>query len=87
VTDAVGAMAFFYRSLNSWVLQADLGTSRALNSGTNADTCQNNFCHVEFPLISQLTFVVWVRGKTVTRCRRLLLDLGFAGNFFEVKVA
>jgi hypothetical protein len=86
MTDADGAMAFFYRSLNCWVVSRLLKLY-ARGSGTCADTCQNNFRHVEFPLTFQLTFLVQVRGKTVTRAADCCPFWVFAENFRGVKVA
>jgi len=67
MTDADGAMAFFLFLTkllgSSWLFEALWHRQ----SGTSADTCQNNFRHVEFPLTSQLTFAVWVRGKKPSR--------------------
>jgi hypothetical protein len=57
MTDANSAMAFFYPSLNSWVLSArhfPIWTKM----GTSTDTCQKDLCHVEFRLTFQ-TDTLW----------------------------
>jgi hypothetical protein len=53
-SDADGAMAFFSRPLNSWVLAARGRSS--LSFRTCSDTCQNTLRHVEFPLTFPLMF-------------------------------
>jgi hypothetical protein len=47
-------MAFFFSQQTLGCFAAlDHGTQ--LWSGISANTCQNNFCHVEFPLTFQLS--------------------------------
>jgi hypothetical protein len=52
MTDANSAMAFFYAPLNSWVTLFQLQLIPH-QQRTSPDTCENNFCHVEFPLTFQ----------------------------------
>ncbi|MCU1331191.1 MAG: hypothetical protein JWM08_183 [Candidatus Angelobacter sp.] len=92
MTDADSAMAYFYRSLNSWVVPETSGVVHSFRAScsdarTKANTCQNNFCRVEFPLTFQLTFVVWVCGKTVHILPSRTAHFTLSRNFPEVKVA
>jgi hypothetical protein len=50
-------MAFFYPSLNSWVLFSPDSGLHAQKSSINADTCAKSLGHVEFPLTFQTEFL------------------------------
>jgi hypothetical protein len=80
VTDADGAMAFFYPSLNCWVV------SRLLKLYVPMIGHQRRYVPKQVPPCRipadiQLTFLVWVRGKIVHTFPPIAAVLGFAEIF------